>query len=63
MAVFLWDEFNTLVTTFSISRAFIAKILSKKATQQQARERNADLARILFTLFTGLSVVPASLRS
>jgi transposase len=43
MAVFLWDEFRTLVTTSSIRRALVAKGWSKKSTRQQARERNADL--------------------
>ncbi|KAJ5471818.1 hypothetical protein N7539_008761 [Penicillium diatomitis] len=43
MAVFLWDEFRTLVTTSSIRRALVAKSWSKKSTRQQARERNADL--------------------
>ena len=42
MAVFLWDEFRTLVTTSSIRRALVAKSWSKKSTRQQARERDAD---------------------
>lgn len=43
MAVFLWDEFRTLVTTSSIRRALVSKGWSKKSTRKQARERNADL--------------------
>lgn len=43
MAVFLWDEFQTLVTTSSIRRALVAEGWSKKTARQQARERNADL--------------------
>ena len=43
MAIFLWDEFETLVTTSSIRRALVAKGWSKKTARQQARERNANL--------------------
>lgn len=43
MAIFLWDEFQTLVTTSSIRRALVAKGWSKKTARQQARERNANL--------------------
>ncbi|ODM18131.1 hypothetical protein SI65_06002 [Aspergillus cristatus] len=43
MAVFLWDEFQTLVTTSSIRRALVAEGWSKKTARQQARERNVDL--------------------
>lgn len=43
MVLFLWDEFDTLVTTSSIRRALIAKGWSKKASRQKAREQNADL--------------------
>ena len=43
MVVFLWDEFCTLVTTSSIRQALVAKGWSKKSTQQQVREQNADL--------------------
>lgn len=43
MAFFLWDEFQTLVTTSSIRRALIAKGWSKKTARQRAREQNADL--------------------
>ncbi|THC88362.1 hypothetical protein EYZ11_012193 [Aspergillus tanneri] len=43
MAVFLWDEFDTLVTTASIRRALISVGWSKKAARRIAQERNADL--------------------
>lgn len=43
MAVFLWDEFQTLVTVSSIRRALVAKGWSKKTARQRAREQNADL--------------------
>lgn len=43
MAVFLWDEFQTLVTTSSIRRALVTKGWSIKTAQQQAREQNTDL--------------------
>ena len=43
MAIFLWDEFQTLVTTSSIRRALVAKGWSKKTARKQARERNANL--------------------
>lgn len=43
MAVFLWDEFRTLVTTSSTRQAVLAKGWSKKCTRQQVRERNTNL--------------------
>ncbi|KAJ5333178.1 uncharacterized protein N7506_006961 [Penicillium brevicompactum] len=43
MAVFLWDEFRTMVTTSSIRRALVAKGWSKKSARQRGREQNADL--------------------
>jgi transposase len=43
MAVFLWDEFQTMITTSSIRRALVATGWSKKAARQRAKEQNADL--------------------
>jgi hypothetical protein len=43
MAVFLWDEFDVLVSTFSISRSLKATGWSKKAARQIAKEQNAEL--------------------
>lgn len=43
MVVFLWDEFEILVTTHSISRALASIRWSKKTARRIARERNADL--------------------
>jgi transposase len=43
MAVFLWDEFEVLVSTFSISRALTFIGWSKKAARRVAKERNQDL--------------------
>jgi transposase len=43
MAVFLWDEFDILVSSFSISRALRAIGWSKKAARQIAKEQNAEL--------------------
>lgn len=43
MVVFLWDEFETLVTTPSFSRALAVNQWSKKAVRRIAKERNADL--------------------
>ena len=43
MAVFLFDEFDVLVTTQSISRALAAEGWSKKVARRVALERNADL--------------------
>ncbi|KAJ5471939.1 hypothetical protein N7539_008508 [Penicillium diatomitis] len=43
IAVFLWDEFQTMVTTSSIRRALVAKGWSKKTARQHARGQNADL--------------------
>lgn len=43
MAIFLWDEFQTMVTTSSIRRALVAKGWSKKTARQHAREQNAGL--------------------
>jgi transposase len=43
MAVFLYDEFNVLVTTSTISRALKSIGWTKKTTRHIAKERNADL--------------------
>ena len=43
MVVFLWDEFNVLVTTHSISRALASAGWSKKTARRVALERNPDL--------------------
>jgi transposase len=43
MAVFLWDEFQVLVTAFSIGRALASIGWSKKAARRVAKKRNADL--------------------
>lgn len=46
MAIFLWDEFQTLATTSSIRRALVSKGWSKKTAQQSAKEQNAELREI-----------------
>src|SRR5689334_15327859 len=43
IAVFLWDEFEVLVTTFSIGRALASIGWSKKIARRIAQEQNADL--------------------
>ncbi|KAK8872328.1 hypothetical protein PGQ11_002842 [Apiospora arundinis] len=43
MVVFLWDEFEILVTTYSISRALASIRWSNKTARRVAKERNADL--------------------
>jgi hypothetical protein len=43
MVIFLYDEFNVLVTTPSISRALASAGWSKKAARCVAKEQNADL--------------------
>jgi transposase len=43
MALFLWDEFEVLVSTSSITRALKSKCWSKKAARRVAREQNLDL--------------------
>jgi len=43
MAVFLWDEFEVLVTTPTISRTLISIGWSKKTIRRKAREQNLDL--------------------
>lgn len=43
MIVFLYDEFDTLVTTTTISRALTSAGWSKKAARYVAKERNTDL--------------------
>jgi transposase len=43
MVVFLWDEFDVLVSPSSISRALRSRNWSKKTARRVARERNADL--------------------
>ena len=42
MAVFIWDEFEVLVTTWSIFRALKYEGWSKKVSKQKARERNVN---------------------
>lgn len=46
MVVFLWDEFNILVTMHSIGRAPKGVGWFKKAARRVAQERNADLRDI-----------------
>lgn len=43
MVVFLWDEFEILVSTYSIQRALAKAGWSRKVSRQVAKERNADL--------------------
>jgi transposase len=43
MAVFLWDEFEVLVTKSSISRALSSIGWSKKAARRVAKKQNPDL--------------------
>lgn len=43
MAVFLWDEFEVLVSPSSISRALRSSNWSKKTARRVAKERNPDL--------------------
>lgn len=43
MAIFLWDEFQILVTKSSISRALASAGWSKKVARQVAQQRNVDL--------------------
>lgn len=43
MIVFLWDEFDVLVTAHSISRALASAGWSKKTARRVALERNPDL--------------------
>jgi hypothetical protein len=43
MAVFLWDEFDVLVTTFSVGRALASIGWTKKTIHKVAKARNADL--------------------
>jgi transposase len=43
MATFLWDEFDVLVSTSSISRALKARKWSKKTARRVAREQSPDL--------------------
>ena len=46
ISVFLWDEFEVLVSTFIISRALKSICWSKKAAHQVAKEQNPDLQDI-----------------
>ena len=43
IAIFLWDKFQTMVTTSSIQRALVAKGWSKKTARQHTREQNTGL--------------------
>jgi len=55
MVVFLWDEFEVLVTTWSIRRALKREGWSKKASKQKARERNANLRDAYFHFISDFS--------
>ena len=43
MVVFLWDEFEAVVTTSNIRRALVDSGWSKKVAWQKAKDRNAEL--------------------
>jgi transposase len=43
MAIFLYDKFEAVVTTSTISRALASAGWSKKAARRVVKERNADL--------------------
>ena len=43
MVVFLWDEFEIIVTAMSISRALGSIGWPKKVARSVGKERNADL--------------------
>jgi transposase len=52
MAVFLWDEFDVLVSPSSIRRALRSRNWSKKTARRVAMERNPDLRDLyLYNLF------------
>src|SRR3954454_23336223 len=42
MVIFLWDEFDVLMSTSRISRALKARNWSKKAARRVAREQSPD---------------------
>lgn len=46
IAIFLWDEFLMLTTASSIRRALVSKGISRKTTQQKAKEQNAELREL-----------------
>ena len=48
MAIFLWDEFEVLVTKSSISRALSSIGWSKEAARRVAKEQNPDLRGFYF---------------
>lgn len=55
MAVFLWNEFEVLVTTWSIRCALKCEGWSKKASKQKARECNANLRDAYFHFISDFS--------
>ena len=55
MALFLWDEFQVVITPMSISRALKSIGWSKKVARSVAKERNADL-RVSVTLLVELNL-------
>lgn len=57
MAIFLWDEFEVLVTTWSSRRALKHEGWSKKASRQKARERNANLRDAYFLFIYKLEIL------
>jgi transposase len=55
MAVYLWDEFETQVTTYSIRCALKYAGWLKKKAKQKARERNPDLRDEYFYFISDFS--------
>lgn len=55
MVVFLWDEFEVLVTTWSTRRALKCEGCSKKASKKKAKERNTDLRDAYFHFISDFS--------
>lgn len=50
MAVFLWDEFQTVISTSSIRRVIAAKVWSKEAPQKRARKQMLSCKTMICTI-------------
>lgn len=61
MAVFIWDEFEVLVTTWSTCRALKYEGWSKKVSNQKARERNVNFRDAYFRLFRTFPLIILSM--
>jgi hypothetical protein len=63
MAVFLWDEFDALLSPSSFSRALLSINWSKKTARRVAKERNPDLRDLYLHNLSAFRSTPYTLTS